>query len=80
MQFTFSSDINYWIAIKTGDVPGASSDSRVFVKLYGEKGDTSRMMLEVSHNDLGNYYEDGQTDTFIAETADIGQVCSSITV
>ena len=34
------------------------------------------MWLVVSHNDLGNYYEDGQTDIFIAETADIGQVCA----
>ncbi|KAM7392648.1 hypothetical protein PAMA_007662 [Pampus argenteus] len=55
-------DISYHIAIKTGSVNGASSDSRVFVKLYGEKGDTNKMILAVSDNDLRNYFETGQTD------------------
>lgn len=53
---------------------GASSDSRVFVKLYGEKGDTNKMTLAVSDNDLRNYFETGRTDIFTIETSDIGQV------
>lgn len=52
---------------------GASSDSRVFVKLYGEKGDTNKVILAVSDNDLGNYFETGRTDIFTIETFDIGQ-------
>lgn len=56
---------------------GASSDSRVFVKLYGEKGDTSKMILAVSDNDLRNYFETGQTDIFTIDTFDIGQASSS---
>uniref|UniRef100_A0A3P9BMX6 Lipoxygenase homology PLAT domains 1 n=1 Tax=Maylandia zebra TaxID=106582 RepID=A0A3P9BMX6_9CICH len=64
---------NYHIAVKTGDIPGGSSDSDVFVKLYGEKGDTSKMMLVVSANDLGNYFETGRVDIFTVETFDIGQ-------
>ncbi|XP_075870025.1 lipoxygenase homology domain-containing protein 1 [Nelusetta ayraudi] len=67
-------NVSYHIAIKTGSVNGASSDSKVFVKLYGEKGDTSKMILAVSDNDLRNYFETGRTDIFTIETFDIGQV------
>lgn len=68
------SDVDYHIAVKTGNIPGGSSDSNVFVKLYGEKGDTSKMMLVVSDNNLGNYFETGRVDIFTVETFDIGQV------
>lgn len=68
------SDVDYHVAIKTGSIPGSSSDSNVFVKLYGEKGDTSTMMLVVSSNNLGNYFETGRIDIFTVETFDIGQV------
>ncbi|XP_075875519.1 lipoxygenase homology domain-containing protein 1 [Nelusetta ayraudi] len=67
-------NISYHIAVKTGNIPGGSSDSNVFVKLYGEKGDTSKMMLVVSTNNLGNYFETGRIDIFTLETCDIGQI------
>nr|XP_023838831.1 lipoxygenase homology domain-containing protein 1-like [Salvelinus alpinus] len=67
-------NVNYHISVKTGNINGASSDSKVFVKLYGEKGDTTRILLVVSDNDLSNYYETGQTDIFTVETYDIGQI------
>ncbi|KTF89799.1 hypothetical protein cypCar_00010796 [Cyprinus carpio] len=66
--------VGYHIAIKTGSINGASSDSKVFVKLYGEKGDTNKMLLVVSDNDLGNYFETAQTDIFTIETFDIGKI------
>lgn len=69
-----SLDVNYHISVKTGDVPGASSDSKVFIKLYGEKADTSKEFLLVSDNDLGNYFERGRVDEFTVETMDIGKV------
>ncbi|KAL7853335.1 hypothetical protein AOLI_G00201790 [Acnodon oligacanthus] len=67
-------NVSYHIAIKTGSINGASSDSKVFVKLYGEKGDTDKRLLVVSDNDLGNYFETAQTDIFTMETFDIGKV------
>ncbi|KAM6965464.1 lipoxygenase homology domain-containing protein 1 [Aplochiton taeniatus] len=67
-------NVSYHVSIKTGDIPGASSDSKVFVKLYGEKGDTSKMMLVVSDNNLSNYFETGCVDIFTVETSDIGQI------
>lgn len=50
----------------------------MFVKLYGEKGDTNKMTLAVSDNDLRNYFETGRTDIFTIETSDIGQVSLSL--
>ncbi|KAK2899220.1 hypothetical protein Q8A67_010638 [Cirrhinus molitorella] len=67
-------NVSYHIAVKTGNVSGGSSDSKVFVKFYGEKGDTSRMMLAVSDNNLRNYFEAGRVDVFTVDTADIGQI------
>ncbi|KAG9266056.1 lipoxygenase homology domain-containing protein 1 [Astyanax mexicanus] len=67
-------NVSYHIAIKTGSINGASSDSKVFVKLYGEKGDTEKILVVVSDNDLGNYFETGQTDIFTVETYDIGKI------
>lgn len=43
------------------------------MKLYGEKGDTDKVILAVSDNDLRNYFETGRTDTFTIETFDIGK-------
>ncbi|XP_062333408.1 lipoxygenase homology domain-containing protein 1-like [Osmerus eperlanus] len=67
-------NVSYHIAIKTGNISGASSDSKVFVKLYGEKGDTEKILVVVSDNDLSNYFETGQTDIFTVDTYDIGQI------
>ncbi|XP_074850459.1 lipoxygenase homology domain-containing protein 1 isoform X1 [Carettochelys insculpta] len=67
-------NVSYHISVKTGDVPGASSDSKVFIKLYGEKANTSKEPLLVSDNDLGNYFERGRVDEFTLETLDIGKI------
>ncbi|CAB1430448.1 unnamed protein product [Pleuronectes platessa] len=50
-------NVSYHIAIKTGNVNGASSDSRVFVKLYGEKGDTNKMTLAINRLLIGHTNE-----------------------
>jgi len=65
--------------VKTGDIPGASSDSKVFIKLYGEKADSSKETLLVSDNDLGNYFERGRVDEFTLDMMDIGKVRISYT-
>ncbi|RMC16365.1 hypothetical protein DUI87_06692 [Hirundo rustica rustica] len=59
---------------ETGDIPGASSDSKVFIKLYGEKADSSKEPLLVSDNDLGNYFERGRVDEFTLDMMDIGKI------
>lgn len=52
----------------------------MFVKLYGERGDTGKITLAVSDNDLRNYFETGRTDIFTIETFDIGKVRSEKSV
>nr|XP_020662186.1 lipoxygenase homology domain-containing protein 1 [Pogona vitticeps] len=67
-------NIGYHISIKTGDVPGASSDSKVLFKLYGEKADTKKEFLLISDNDLDDYFERGRIDIFTLDTSDIGKI------
>ncbi|XP_053543932.1 lipoxygenase homology domain-containing protein 1 [Ictalurus punctatus] len=67
-------NVSYHIAIKTGSISGASSDSKVFVKLYGEKGDTNKILLVASDTSHNNYFETGQTDIFTVQTFDLGQI------
>ncbi|XP_010119318.1 PREDICTED: lipoxygenase homology domain-containing protein 1 [Chlamydotis macqueenii] len=67
-------NVSYHISVKTGDIPGASSDSKVFIKLYGEKRDSSKEFLLVSDNDLGNYFERGRVDEFTLDMMDIGKI------
>ncbi|KFP75955.1 Lipoxygenase homology domain-containing protein 1, partial [Acanthisitta chloris] len=67
-------NISYHISVKTGDVPGASSDSKVSIRLYGDKAVSSKEPLLVSDNDLGNYFERGRVDEFTLDMMDIGKI------
>ncbi|XP_006891751.1 PREDICTED: lipoxygenase homology domain-containing protein 1 isoform X2 [Elephantulus edwardii] len=64
----------YHISVKTGDVSGASTDSKVYIKLYGEKSDTIKQVLLVSDNNLKDYFERGRVDEFTLETLNIGTI------
>lgn len=68
------SDYRYHISLKTGDLPGASTDSTVFIKLYGDKSDTIKQDLLVSDNNLKDYFERSRVDEFTLETLNIGTV------
>ncbi|XP_012498102.1 PREDICTED: lipoxygenase homology domain-containing protein 1 isoform X1 [Propithecus coquereli] len=67
-------NFRYHISLKTGDVPGASTDSRVYIKLYGDKSDTIKQVLLVSDNNLKDYFERGRVDDFTLETLNIGTI------
>nr|KAF6422946.1 lipoxygenase homology domains 1 [Rousettus aegyptiacus] len=67
-------NFRYHISLKTGDVPGASTDSRVYIKLYGDKSDTIKQVLLVSDNNLKDYFERGRVDEFTLETLNIGNI------
>lgn len=60
--------------MKTGNVSGASTDSKVYIKLYGDKSDTIKQVLLVSDNNLKDYFERGRVDEFTLETLNIGTV------
>ncbi|XP_058133602.1 lipoxygenase homology domain-containing protein 1 [Dasypus novemcinctus] len=65
-------NFRYHISLKTGDVSGASTDSRVYVKLYGDRSDTIKQVLLVSDNNLKDYFERSRVDDFTLETFNIG--------
>ncbi|XP_074196129.1 lipoxygenase homology domain-containing protein 1 isoform X4 [Rhinolophus sinicus] len=67
-------NFRYHITLKTGDVPGASTDSQVYIKLYGDKSDTIQQDLLVSDNNLKSYFERGRVDEFTLETLNIGTI------
>ncbi|KAG5195720.1 hypothetical protein JEQ12_012015 [Ovis aries] len=67
-------NFRYHISLKTGDVPGASTDSRVYIKLYGDKSDTIKQVLLVSDNNLKDYFERSRVDEFTLETLSIGTI------
>ncbi|KAI5280037.1 Lipoxygenase-likey Domain-Containing Protein 1 [Manis pentadactyla] len=67
-------NFRYHISLKTGDVSGASTDSRVYIKLYGEKSDTIKQVLLVSDNNLQDYFERRRVDEFTLETLNIGTI------
>ncbi|XP_039084794.1 lipoxygenase homology domain-containing protein 1 isoform X3 [Hyaena hyaena] len=67
-------NFRYHISLKTGDVSGASTDSRVYIKLYGDKSDTIKQVLLVSDNNLQDYFERGRVDEFTLETLNIGTI------
>ena len=59
--------------VKTGDIRGAGTDSNVFLKIFGTKGDTGSLQLRQSEN-AWDKFERGRTDMFKVEAADIGKV------
>ncbi|XP_049476101.1 lipoxygenase homology domain-containing protein 1 [Panthera uncia] len=67
-------NFRYHISLKTRDVSGASTDSRVYIKLYGDKSDTIKQILLVSDNNLQDYFERGRVDEFTLETLNIGTI------
>ncbi|XP_062933378.1 lipoxygenase homology domain-containing protein 1 isoform X1 [Cynocephalus volans] len=67
-------NFRYHISLKTGDISGASTDSRVYIKLYGDKSDTIKQVLLVSDNNLKDCFERGRVDEFTLETLNIGTI------
>ena len=44
-----SSGTNYTITTSTGDIDGADTDAKVYITLYGEKGDSGFRKLDTKH-------------------------------
>ena len=70
--FVFAlSDTAYTMSVKLGDV--LSPDTNLYVQLFGEKGETSKIMLRPIGSSL-NKFEKGRTYKFTVETVNIGKV------
>lgn len=73
MSPVYFSATSYHTSVKTGDVLGAGTDASVYVKIFGEKGDTGTLWLKSADN-TKNKFEKGRTDLFKLEATDIGKV------
>lgn len=64
-------DTSYTMSVKLGDV--LSPDTNLYVQLFGEKGETSKIMLRPVGSSL-NKFEKGRMYKFTVETVNIGKV------
>ena len=64
---------SYHVSIKTGDTSQAGTDANVYLKIFGDKGDSGILQLRSSDN-TKNKFERGRTDLFKLEATDIGKV------
>ena len=61
--------------MRTGDIRGAGTDANVFVRIFGETGETGKLQLRQADN-TKDKWERGRTDMFTLEAMDIGKVCT----
>jgi lipoxygenase homology domain-containing protein 1 len=69
----FLDSISYHLKIKTGDIRNAGTDANVYLKIFGEKGDSGKKKLKRSDTTT-NKFERGRIDEFIIESDDLGKV------
>lgn len=63
--------VKYEIIVITGDVSGGGTDANVFITLYGVNGDSGKRQLRQKFRNL---FERGQTDRFLLEMLDLGEL------
>ncbi|MEQ2162909.1 hypothetical protein GOODEAATRI_024831 [Goodea atripinnis] len=63
--------VKYEIIIITGDEKGAGTDANVSITIYGSNGDSGSQQLRQR---LRNLFERGQTDRFVVEMLDMGDL------
>ncbi|XP_077979346.1 lipoxygenase homology domain-containing protein 1-like [Glandiceps talaboti] len=67
------STTSYHVTVKTGEEKGAGTDANVYIKMFGENGDSGQVPLKQSEN-TKNKFEKGRKDKFILEASDIGKI------
>lgn len=63
----------YEIDIKTGNKKGSGTNSNVFIIIYGEKGETGKLLLKDAETKR-NLFESSHSDKFIGKAKDIGRI------
>jgi len=63
-------DARYKLSVKTGDVSGAGTDSKVYFRMIGEIGSSDEIMLEAQKEQM----ERGAIDHFEVVSEDVGRV------
>ena len=67
---TYAKTIDYRVTVTTGDRRGAGTDSKVFIQIYGETGQSPETILESGLNN----FERAKTETFVVQAIDIGAI------
>ena len=62
----------YEIGIATGKLPGAETDARCYIQLFGKRGDSGKRILYHSNNK--KKFQNGQVDVFYLEAVDLDEV------
>jgi len=74
-SFCFSfKDVAYNLKFKTGDMPHAGTDANVTLQLFGDKGQTEKIMLRQESGKTLKRFDRGRTDRFTVQTMDVGKV------
>ncbi|CAF2355156.1 unnamed protein product [Rotaria sp. Silwood2] len=63
----------YNVRIKTGDIFQGGTDADVYLKIFGENGDTDIIQLRTANN-TSNKFEKGRTDHFTLEFDELGKI------
>ena len=69
-----SKDVAYNLTFKTGDMPYAGTDANVTLQLFGDKGQTEKIMLRQESGKTLKRFDRGRTDRFTVQTMDVGKV------
>lgn len=72
--FCFMEDAAYNLTFKTGDMPYAGTDANVTLQLFGDKGQTEKIMLRQESGKTLKRFDRGRTDRFTVQTMDVGKV------
>lgn len=64
----------YSLTFKTGDMPYAGTDANVTLQLFGDKGQTEKIMLRQESGKTLKRFDRGRTDRFTVQTMDVGKV------
>lgn len=67
-------DVAYSLTFKTGDMPYAGTDANVTLQLFGDKGQTEKIMLRQESGKTLKRFDRGRTDRFTVQTMDVGKV------
>ena len=73
----FVPDVAYNLTFKTGDMPYAGTDANVTLQLFGDKGQTEKIMLRQESGKTLKRFDRGRTDRFTVQTMDVGKVSES---
>ncbi|RNA02032.1 tetratricopeptide repeat 25 [Brachionus plicatilis] len=63
----------FTVTVVTSNKLGAGTDSNVFINIFGENGETGKLALD-RREEKGKLFDKGNTDTFIVETKNVGDI------